>query len=289
MKPAPFEYHQPETVEKVFALLSEHGSDSRVLAGGQSLVPLMNMRILSPSVIIDINRCTELSYIREEDDAVVCGALTRQGEAETSQIVAGRVPLLADAMPYVGVRANRNFGTVCGSLAHADPLAELPTAATALEARFVIGGVRGLREVSAGEFFESALSNSVEPDEMLVAVKLPFSAKGSKSVFLEISNRAHGFAVVGLAAVAEVDADGRCTRARMSAMGAGDTTVRLHSVEALLEGQTMSNEIINEAAALAESEAEAPADVHASSAYRAYAAGTLVGKALRRIAKIPGA
>lgn len=283
MKPAAFEYHQPDTVDEVFTLLSEHGSASRILAGGQSLVPLMNMRILSPSVIIDINRCKEFSYIREEGNSVVCGALTRQGEAETSKIVGGRVPLMAQAMPHVGVRANRNFGTVCGSLAHADPLAELPTVATALEACFVIGGVRGTREVGAGEFFESALSNCVEPDEMLVAVKLPFSAEGSKSVFLEIANRAHGFAVAGLAAVTQIDASGRCSQARLSAMGAGDTTARLHSVEALLEGQILEDEIIREAAALAESEAEAPADVHASSEYRAHAVGTLVSKALKQM------
>ena len=164
VKPAVFDYHRPDNIEEACALLAEYGADARVLSGGQSLVPLMNMRILSPAVLIDINRCRDLAYLREEGAAIACGALTRQSEAETSDLVASRLPLMSIAMPHVGVRASRNFGTVCGSLAHADPLAELPSVASALDARFVIASSRGRREVTADEFFVSALTNCLEPD-----------------------------------------------------------------------------------------------------------------------------
>lgn len=288
MKPAVFDYHRPDSLEEACALLAEHGASARILAGGQSLVPLMNMRILSPAVLIDINRCRDLSYLRREDGVIACGALTRQGEAETSELVATHLPLMAAAMPHVGVRANRNFGTVCGSLAHADPLAELPSVAVALDARFVIASSRGRREVGAGEFFVSALTNCIEPDEMLAEVRLPMMPANARSAFLEIANRAHGFAVAGVAASIDVDGDGRCTRARLSAMGAGDTTARLASVEALLEGQRLDEALIREAGAAATAAAEPAEDVHASADYRAQVIGTLVRKALRQMLDQPG-
>lgn len=283
MKPASFKYFRPESVEEIHNLLAEYGTEARILAGGQSLVPLMNMRILQPGVLIDINRCGSLSYLREEDGVIACGALLRQGEAEVHPLVAERLPLLRAAMPHVGVRANRNFGTVCGSLAHADPLGELPSVATALEARFVIAGARGRREVGADEFFVAALTNCLEPDEMLAEVRLPVTPPQATSVFLEVANRAHGFAVAGLAACVELDADGRCTRARLSAMGAGSTTARLHQVESLLEGETLGDERIRAAGAAAVEAAEPSDDVHASAAYRAEVVGSLVRKALRRV------
>ncbi|WP_413875970.1 FAD binding domain-containing protein [Albidovulum sp.] len=280
MKPAVFDYHRPDSLEEACALLAEHGASARILAGGQSLVPLMNMRILSPAVLIDINRCRDLSYLRREDGVIACGALTRQGEAETSDLVATDLPLMAAAMPHVGVRANRNFGTVCGSLAHADPLAELPSVAVALDARFVIASSRGRREVSADEFFVSALTNCLEPDEMLAEVRLPIMPANARCAFLEIANRAHGFAVAGVAASIDLDRDGRCTRARLSAMGAGDTTARLAAVEALLEGHRLDEALIREAGAAATAAAEPAGDVHASADYRAQVIGTLVRKAL---------
>jgi CO/xanthine dehydrogenase FAD-binding subunit len=273
VKPAVFDYHRPDSLEEACALLAEHGASARILAGGQSLVPLMNMRILSPAVLIDINRCRDLSYLRREDGVIACGALTRQGEAETSDLVTTDLPLMAAAMPHVGVRANRNFGTVCGSLAHADPLAELPSVAVALDARFVIASSRGRREVSADEFFVSALTNCLEPDEMLAEVRLPIMPANARCAFLEIANRAHGFAVAGVAASIDLDRDGRCTRARLSAMGAGDTTARL-------EGHRLDEALIREAGAVATAAAEPAGDVHASADYRAQVIGTLVRKAL---------
>ncbi|MCL4764967.1 MAG: FAD binding domain-containing protein [Hyphomicrobiaceae bacterium] len=283
MKPASFKYCRPDSAEEACSLLREHGADARVLAGGQSLVPLMNMRILQPRVLIDINRCSDLAYLREEDGTVACGALTRQGDAEFSALVAEQVPLLAAALPHVGVRASRNFGTVCGSLAHADPLGELPSVAMALDARFVIASSRGKREVGAEEFFISALTNCLAPDEMLAEVRFPVARARSASVFLEISNRAHGFAVAGLAICVEMSEGRHCSQARLAAMGTGDTTTRLKEVETLLEGQTLDGAIIDEAGALATRMAEPLDDVHASAAYRRQVMGSLVKRALRRV------
>ena len=283
VKPAVFDYHRPDNIEEACALLAEYGADARVLSGGQSLVPLMNMRILSPAVLIDINRCRDLAYLREEGAAIACGALTRQSEAETSDLVASRLPLMSIAMPHVGVRASRNFGTVCGSLAHADPLAELPSVASALDARFVIASSRGRREVTADEFIVSALTNCLEPDEMLAEVKMPAIAEGAGCAFHEIANRAHGFAVAGVAACVEFGPDGRCSRARLSAMGAGDTTARLSPVEALIEGQRLDDALIRAAGAEAAVVADPAGDVHADAAYRAEAIGSLVRKVLRQM------
>lgn len=283
MKPAKFEYFQPESLAEALELLSEHGPDSRILAGGQSLVPLMNMRILSPRVLIDINRCKELSYLREEDGVMVFGALTRQGDAEKSPLVAEKLPLMAAAMPHVGVRANRNFGTVCGSLAHSDPLAELCSVANALEARFVLASTRGQREVGAEEFFVGALTNCCEPDEMLAEVRMPIMRAGGRCAFLELANRAHGFAVAGLAAWAEIDADGRCRKARFAAMGAGESTQRLRAAEVAVEGETLNEDCIRAAGAAAIGEVEPSDDLHASAEYRANLIGTLVRRALIRM------
>lgn len=283
MKPAAFRYCRPDCAEEARELLREHGADARILAGGQSMVPLMNMRILQPRVVIDINRCRDLSYLREEGGVVACGALARQGEAEESALVGMRLPLLHAALPHVGVRASRNFGTLCGSLAHADPLGELPGVAKALEARFVIASARGVREVGAEEFFVAALTNCLEPDEMVAEVRFPVGGPPSVDVFLEIANRAHGFAVVGLALSVVVAADGRIGRARLAALGAGDTALRLSGVEALIEGQALDAEVIAEARDLAAAEADPPDDVHADSGYRRQALAALVGRALGQV------
>ena len=284
MKPAPFDFYAPDTEEQVRELLAEHGEDARLLAGGQSLVPLMNMRILQPAVIISLNRCSALAYLREEGDFIVCGALTRQACAEDSALVGRHVPLLAAALPHVGVQANRNVGTVCGSLAHADPLAELPSVATALDATFVIASGDHTREVAAGEFFVAALTTCIEPGEMLREVRFPKTPAHAHSVFLEVANRAHGFAVAGLAAYVEVDPNSGCASARFAAMGMGSTAARLVDAEAAIAGRMLDERSIEEAASAASRCVEPDGDLHASADYRRHLAGVLVRRALNRVA-----
>ncbi len=282
MKPAPFEFHAPDTEDEVRNLLAAHGEDARLLAGGQSLVPLMNVRLLQPGVVISLNRCDPLAFLHEEGDFVRCGAMTRQASALSSGLVRRHVPLLAAALAQVGVAATRNFGTVCGSLAHADPLAALPSVATALEATFVVVSTRGTREVSADEFFVAALTTCLEPDEMLREVRFPKAPANARCAFLDVGNRAHGFAVAGLAAYLELDPDERCTKARLAALGMGAVTVRLRAAEAVLAGQTLSDSVIDQAAAAASGAVDPVGDLHASAAYRRQLAGVLTKRALRR-------
>ena len=280
MKPAAFDFHAPESGEEVLSLLATYGDDARLLAGGQSLVPLMNMRILRPGVLISLNRCRDLAYLRDEDGEVVCGAMIRQAEAEETDLIQSQVPLLAAALPYVGVRASRNRGTVCGSLAHADPLAELPSVAAALEATFVITGTNGRREVTAETFFVSELATCIDTGEMLTEVRFPKTVPNGRGVFLEVGNRAHGFAVVGIAAYFEIAPDNRCKKARLAAMGMGATTVRLTESERTLDNQVLSGEVVRAAAETASDAVEPVGDIHASAGYRRHLAGVLVKRAL---------
>jgi CO/xanthine dehydrogenase FAD-binding subunit len=248
LKPASFDFFAPRSLDSVLALLGSHGEDCRMLAGGQSLVPLLNLRMLQPAVLISINECDELSYIKETSPAIVCGALTRQVEVERSDLIQRHVPLLAKAARLIGGSANRNRGTVCGSLAHADPLAELPAVALALDATFVVNGQGGRREVAAADFFLSELSTCIEPDEMLEEVRFPKRSAGERATFLEIGNRRHGFAVAGIAVQLNLDGDQNCKGARIAALGAGSVALRLRRAEEILQGQKLGPSVVDEAA-----------------------------------------
>lgn len=283
MKPAAFAYHAPRDVAEALALLARYGDDARPLAGGQSLVPLVNMRVVQPKALIDLKRCADLPGLVREGDRVVIGAMVRQAEAEQSPLVAQHCPLLAAALPLVGGQSHRNCGTVCGSLAHADPLAELPAVAVALDAEFEIHDRRRGRRVAARDFFVSDLTTAIEAGELLVAVRFPVAAPGTTARFLEVGNRGHGFALAGIAAQVTRDAAGRCTEVRLGAMGVGATPIRLDQAEALLTGQVPDAGLIQAAADAAGAAAAPRDDLHASAAYRRQALATLVGRALTQL------
>lgn len=283
MTPAKFEFHAPTTLGEVLALLDHYGEDARVLAGGQSLVPLMNFRILQPKALISINQCPELAALSLENGALRCGALVRQVQAERSPLVQRHVPLLARALPYVGGIANRNRGTICGSLAHADPLAELTAVAAALEARFLISSLRGKREVSASEFFIADLTNCIEPGEMLEAVVFPLAAPGARAAFVEVGNRGHGFAVVGLGAQVVLDEAGAVRDARIAAIGVESVPLRLTAAEQLLLGTALDADTLEAAAAAARRAVDPTGSFHADAAYKRRLLGTLVVRALEQI------
>jgi CO/xanthine dehydrogenase FAD-binding subunit len=283
LKPASFDFHAPRSLDHVLALLGDHGEDCRILAGGQSLVPLLNLRMLQPAVLISINECAELSYIRETPSAIVCGALTRQIEVERSELVQRDVPLLAKAARLIGGMANRNRGTVCGSLAHADPLAELPAVALALDATFVVNGKGGRREVAAVDFFLSELSTCIEPGEMLEAVRFPKRAAGERATFLELGNRRHGFAVAGLAVQLNFDGNKKCIGARVAALGAGAVALRLRGTEEILRGNSLAPDIIDDAAEAAYRDVDPPSDIHADAAHRRHLVRTLLSRAVNEI------
>lgn len=280
MKPAPFAYWDPVDLDATLAFLARHGDDSTVLAGGQSLVPLLNMRLVRPEYVIDLNRVTELEYLREDDGGLRIGALCRQDALLHSAVVAERCPLLARALPQIGHAATRYRGTIGGSLAHADPAGELPAVVVALDAEITLRRAVGTRTVPAREFFISHLTTAIEPGEVLTEVRLPACGHDrTGSAVLELARRHGDFALVGIAAQITLDGD-RIDSARLCAFGVDQVPRRLIEVETLLAGEQPSDELLAQAAAAACAAVEPGSDMHASSEYRRAMCGVLTRRAL---------
>jgi carbon-monoxide dehydrogenase medium subunit len=251
-----------------------------VLAGGQSLIPLLALRLAQPAVLIDINGVAELYGVSATDGWVTVGAMTREYAAEESETVADAVPLLAAALPLIGHEAIRNRGTVGGSLAHADPAAELPAVARALDAEFVVRGRPGERVVPAAEWFEGYLTTSRRPDELLVEVRFPAARPGTGVSFQEVARRHGDFAMVGLATSVTLS-NGVITDARLAFAGVSDVPARATGAEDLLAGERPSAGLFDEAARRAAADIDPPADLHGSAEYRKKVAATLVRRGLR--------
>lgn len=280
MKPAAFTYFAPNSLSQAVALLAEHAPDGKPLAGGQSLVPMMNFRLAQPRSLIDLNRVSELSYIREADGVLAIGAMTRQAEAERSALVSRTAPLLGEALKLTGHPTIRHRGTVGGALAHADPAAELPAVALALGAELVARGPGGTRTIPAEEFFLGPLSTALAPDELLVEARFPALPPGAGWTFLELSRRHGDFAIVGVAAVVVLAPDGRIERASLALCGAGPKPIRASRAEAALAGVSPGEERFREAGEIAAQEIDPDTDLHASAAYRRRVAAVLVRRAL---------
>jgi carbon-monoxide dehydrogenase medium subunit len=283
MKLSHFDYEAPKTVSEAVELLAEHQDEASVLAGGQSLIPLLALRLAQPAVVIDINGIDELSGVSAADGWVAIGAMTREYVAEESETVADTVPLLAAALPLIGHEAIRSRGTVGGSLAHADPAAELPAVARALDAEFVVRGQSGERVVPAAEWFEGFLTTSRRPDELLVEVRFPAAERGAGTSFGEVARRHGDFATVGLAASLTLS-DGVISDARLAFAGVSDVPVRATDAEGLLVGEGPSQELFDEAARRATDDLDPPADLHGSSDYRRKVAAALVRRGLQAAA-----
>ncbi len=283
MKLPPFDYEAPETVSEAVELLAEHLDQASVLAGGQSLIPLLALRLARPAVLIDINGIDELSGVSAADGWLAIGAMTREYVAEESQSVADAVPLLAAALPLIGHEAIRSRGTIGGSMAHADPAAELPAVALALDAEFVVRGQSGERVVPAAEWFEGYLTTSRRPDELLVEVRFPAAGRGTGISFQEVARRHGDFAIVGLAASLTLS-DGAISDARLALAGVSAVPVRAAAAEDLLVGERPSAELFDEAARRATADIDPPADLHGSSGYRKTVAAALVRRGLRAAA-----
>ena len=212
MKPPAFEYVAPRSQAEALAVLARHGDAARVLAGGQSLIPLLNFRLAQPATLVDVNRLAELAYVRARDGGVAIGALTRQHALEQDPLVRGRLPLLAEATRQIGHLPIRHRGTVGGNLAHADPASELPAAMLALEAELTLATQQGSRTVAAEQFFLGPLSTALRPDELLVEIRVPGLPPGTGGAFLEVARRQGDYALVGVAALVTLNAAGRCER-----------------------------------------------------------------------------
>lgn len=289
MKPAPFEYHIPESIEQALSLLQEYGSEAKLLAGGQSLVPAMNFRVVQPSVLIDLNRVAELSHVREDGAVLRLGAMTRERQLEFDPAVAQWSPLLVEAMPYVAHPQIRNRGTLGGSLAHADPAAELPVVMLALGARLKARSASNERWIDAEDFFSGMFSTDLAPDEILVEIELSSSPPRTGWSFLEVAPRAGDYASMGVAALVTLDENGVCRQARLVYLNAGDGPVQAKEAVGVLEGVVLNDGLIEFAAALASGKEIDPfGNIHASPEYQRHLANVLTRRALEIALKRAG-
>jgi CO/xanthine dehydrogenase FAD-binding subunit len=280
MKPVAFEYERPATIGEACGLLAAD-SNARVLAGGQTLIPMLAMRLARPSRLVDIARIPGLSGIRDDGDFVTIGAGTRQVVAERDPIVARKVPLLAKALPWVGHAPTRNRGTVGGSIANADPAAEIPLVAVTLDATLVVQTVDETIEFAAGEFYLGPMITALPEGGILTSVRFPVWSEGRVGTgFHEISARKSDFALVAAAAQVAVDAEDRCMAIAVGLGGAGDVPVRLDSVAEALIGSRLEGQVVRDAVEAATSELETADDLHASAAYRRRVAATLARRAI---------
>jgi carbon-monoxide dehydrogenase medium subunit len=273
MIPAAFDYVRAGSLDEALKLLSKHGDDAKLLAGGHSLLPAMKLRLAQPKVLIDLGRVSELSYIREEGGKIAIGALTTHYEIESSPLLKEKCPLLPETAVQIGDVQVRNRGTIGGSLAHADPAADWPAPVLALDAEFEIAGPKGRRTIEASKFFVDMLQTALQPGEILTAVRVPTTPKSV--AYEKFAQKASGFAICGVAVVIEAGA------ARVGITGVAGRAYRAAAVEAALRGK-FSASLVPGASAKAAQGVEALGDIHASSEYRAHLAGVLTRRALEK-------
>lgn len=277
MKPAPFKYYAPTTLEASLTLVTEHGYDAKLLAGGQSLIPTMNFRLAEPSIIVDLNCVSELDYIREtRSGGLNIGAMTRQRSLERSDLVAKHSPLIYETMPFIAHPQIRNRGTVGGSIAHADPAAEFPAIFTALDAKFRLQNKNGDRWVPIRDFYLGMFATEMADEEILVEIEIPAMPKRSGYAFTEVARRHGDYAIVGVAAVISVDRKGRCQDCKLVFLSVGDGPVEALQAADVLKGESFSPEVVKAAAhAAAHKDIDPGDDLHASAAYRRHLANNL--------------
>lgn len=288
MKPVDFEYVVPQTVDDAVNYLASHGENARILAGGQSLVPLLNLRMVRPSILVDINGVDGLDYIEERDGGVAIGATARQADVEHSALIAGRCPLIVEALHEAGHPQIRNQGTVVGSLTHNDPAAELPAVAVALGARLTVAGPNeDRRTVDAADFFVSYFTTSLAPNELVTEVWFPAFEPQTGWSFMEIARRHGDFALAGVAATLTLADDGTIRDARIGLAGVADRPIRSAAAEEALRGQPATRDVFSAAgSAAAGDEAVDPAsDIHATADYRRDVTAVLVERALATAAR----
>lgn len=287
MKPAPFKYARAASAAEASSLLTEYGDEAKILAGGQSLIPLLNMRLARPEVLVDINRIDALKGI-SRNGGLSIGATASQAGVLRSADVQAYAPIIGEALRNVGHVGIRSRGTFGGSAAHADPASEIPAVLLALDAELVATGPNGERSISAEDFFVSTFTTALEDDEVLTQIKLPYPIDDSPWAFDEVARRHGDFALVGVAVIAELDDSRVCSRARIAMSGVSDTPVRAKQAEEALVGQKLAD-AADDAGRLAQDAIDPPADFHASAQYRSEVSRALVTRAIRKMANQEGA
>jgi carbon-monoxide dehydrogenase medium subunit len=283
LKPPPFEWHRVHDAREALALLAEHGDSAKPLAGGQSLIPALNFRLARPAVLVDLNDAVDLAGIASTaSGGVRIGAMTRQREIERSRTIMTRVPLLAEAMPWVAHMQIRTRGTVGGSVAHADPAAELPAVFAALGARYLLQSRDGERWVNADSFTTGLFATELRTGELLTSIDVPPQQPGTGHAFIEMARRHGDFALAGVASSVTLDGSGQCSSARVALFGVGDGPLVSAAAALTLTGFLPDDDVIRESSAAVEAELDPPSDIHASAAYRKHLAGVLTRRALTR-------
>ncbi len=281
MIPAQFEYHAPQTLPKALRLLAEHKENAKLLAGGQSLVPTMKLRLAAPGVLIDLSRVGALSYVTQKDDHFAIGAMATHYMIESARAVPRKCALLEQVASHIGDVQVRNRGTIGGSLVHADPAADWPAAMLALDAELKLTSARGERAVKYADFVKGLFTTVIEPDEILTEIKVPYFAPRTGSAYLKVEQPASGFALCGIAAMLTMNEQGFCQDARVSITGVASQQFRAHGVENALKGQTLSPEAIANASTKASEGVSNPfEDIHASGEYRLHLVRTYTQRAL---------
>jgi aerobic carbon-monoxide dehydrogenase medium subunit len=281
VKPARFDYYRPATVDEAVAILERYHDEARVLAGGQSLVPMMNFRLATPAAIVDLNRVPGLGEIQAVDGKVRIGAMARQRELEVAPLVAERLPLLQEAVGWIGHLPTRTRGTIGGSIAHADPAAEIPMVLQALDGEVVARGPQAQRRIAASDFFLAPLTTSLNYDEILTEVRFPTMPPGARYAIEEFARRKGDFAIAAITVMLVADGE-RCATARLATAGVGPVPVRLREAEAILEQRGLAEPAIAAAAEKAAELVEPMSDHTASSDYRRHLTAVLTGRALRK-------
>jgi carbon-monoxide dehydrogenase medium subunit len=283
MKPAPFEYHAPDSIEEALTLVRDLGDEAKFLAGGQSLVPAMNFRVVQPTALIDLNCIKELDYVRQDGDCLRIGAMTRERTLEFDPLIAQRFPLLNEAMQYVAHPQIRNRGTIGGSLANADPAAELPVLMLALDARLKVRSALAERWVDAQDFFSGMFTTELGTGEMLVEIELSPQPDRTGWSFMEVAPRAGDYALMGVAALVTWNEQGQCQSAKLVYLNAGDGPVNAKAAAGLLQNEIVSEKSIDEAATLAsEQEINPFGNIHASPQFQRHLARVLTKRALQQ-------
>ena len=283
-----FDYFAPTSVAEAADLLSQHGDGAKLLAGGHSLIPLMKLRLAQPQVLIDLGKIDSMAYIREEDGGLAIGAMTTYAQIESSDLVASRAPVLAEAAGTVADQQVRNMGTIGGSLAHADPAGDLPAVALALSARLITSSTAEHRTLSVDDFFVSLLTTALEPNEILSEIVIPALPAGTGTAYAKFANKASHYAIVGVAVVVTLDSDGVCQEARIGVTGAGPNASRAVEAENALRGNRLDDAAIRAAAARAGAGIDFQEDIHASGEYRAHLTSVYAERAIRQAAARAG-
>ena len=289
MKPAPFEYHAPTSLAEALELKSQYAETAKILAGGQSLVPAMNFRIVQPSLLVDLNRVSELSYIREEGNVIRVGAMARERHLEFDKSIEKRVPLLHEATPNIAHPQIRNRGTIGGSIVNADPAAELPVLMLATSARLKTQNKSGERWIDAKDFFVGMFTTALEPDEMLTEIELPFMPARTGWSFMEVAPRTGDYAMMGVAALVTLDDAGKCSSAKLVYLNAGDGPVDAVEAAQMLAGESLTDSLIESAAAHASEKEITPfGNMHASVDFQRHLSKTLTRQTLQKAVQRAG-